>query len=306
MAVERNIAQKRRPIEGTPGSPGEAQFLAGLGARVRDLRAQRGMTRKLLAGDSGVSERFLASLEAGVGNPSLLTLRRVARGLNVEAQWLMQERDTGETLAAIVELLQAQPAASLDQVHHNLRRQLGATASARRRRIALLGLRGAGKSTLGVRLARKLRVPFIELDREIEAMAGTSLNEIFLLYGQAGFRRYERAALERVLREHRDAVIATGGSLVSEPGTFDLLLANATTIWLKAPPAEHMTRVVAQGDMRPMSGNREAMADLKRILASRERLYARADAQVDTGEHDVDASLDALLATVRNLRERTT
>ena len=274
-------------------------LLAAAGGRVRDLRAQRGMTRKLLARDSGVSERFLAALEAGKGNPSLATLRRIASALSVEPAELIRDGEARPGLGAIMALLRAQPDAVLARVHRNLLKQLGATGNARKGRIALLGLRGAGKSTLGPKLARSLRMPFIELDREIEALAGTSLNEIFLLYGQPGFRRYERAALERAVREHDRAVIATGGSIVSEPGTFDFLRAHCISIWLKAKPAEHMARVMAQGDMRPMSGNREAMVDLKRILASRERLYAIADAAVDTADRTAGESFPLLLAAAR-------
>jgi XRE family aerobic/anaerobic benzoate catabolism transcriptional regulator len=165
-----------------------------------------------------------------------------------------------------------------------------------------VGLRGAGKSTLGEQLARRLGVPFFELDREIEAEAGTSLHEIFLLHGQAGFRRYERRALERVLEANERCVIATGGSLVSEPGTFDLLLSTCLTVWLKAAPEEHMARVAAQGDYRPMAGNREAMEDLRRILAGREKLYAQADVTIDTAGRGAEASLDELARAVARKR----
>ncbi len=178
----------------------------------------------------------------------------------------------------------------------------GAAARERGKRIALIGLRGAGKSTLGAMLARELRVPFVELDREIERVAGASLAEIFDLYGQAAYRRYERRALETVLESHDRAVIATGGSIVSEAGTYDLLLTACHTIWLTAAPEEHMSRVVAQSDLRPMAGNDEAMADLRRILDGREALYAKADARVDTSGGTVAASLKRLKAAVRTAR----
>jgi XRE family aerobic/anaerobic benzoate catabolism transcriptional regulator len=175
-----------------------------------------------------------------------------------------------------------------------LLRDFGATASDRRKRIALIGLRGAGKSTLGAALARELGIAFIELDREIEADAGTSLNEVFLLHGQAGYRRYERRALERIIERNDACVIATGGSIVSEPGTYDLLLSTCFTVWLKAAPEEHMSRVAAQGDYRPMAGNGEAMEDLRRILAGREALYGQADRTVDTADRTIEASLETL------------
>jgi XRE family aerobic/anaerobic benzoate catabolism transcriptional regulator len=160
----------------------------------------------------------------------------------------------------------------------------------------LIGLRGAGKSTLGTLLARDLAVPFIELDREIERESGTRLGEVFDLYGQAAYRRYERRALETVIERHGRAVIATGGSIVSEPATFDLLLSACYTIWLTAAPEEHMSRVMAQGDYRPMAGNEEAMEDLRRILAGREALYRKADAVIDTAGKTVEQALDELRA----------
>ncbi len=177
-----------------------------------------------------------------------------------------------------------------------------ATMRKRAGRIALIGLRGAGKSTLGTLLARDLRVPFIELDREIERIAGASLAEIFDLYGQAAYRRYERRALEAVLESHDRAVIAAGGSIVSEAGTYDLLLTACYTIWLMAAPEEHMSRVVAQSDLRPIAGNDEAMADLRRILAGREALYAKADGRVDTTGATIAASLKRLKAAVQVAR----
>jgi XRE family aerobic/anaerobic benzoate catabolism transcriptional regulator len=175
-----------------------------------------------------------------------------------------------------------------------LQRDFGDATADRSERVALIGLRGAGKSTLGEGLAAELRVPFIELDREIEREAGTGLSEIFLLYGQQGYRRYERRCLERILDSHARCVIATGGSLVSEPGTYDLLRASCFTVWLKARPEEHMSRVVAQGDTRPMAGNSQAMGDLKRILQSRAPLYGQADAVVDTAGRSVRQSLKEL------------
>jgi XRE family aerobic/anaerobic benzoate catabolism transcriptional regulator len=277
----------------------EGMFLHRLGDRVREARARRGMTRKILARDSGVSERYLAQLESGRGNVSVLLLRQIAQALNLPVDDLVREGNGQSVeLTRIEQFLKRLPSAKLPEVRERLMREFGGKRDNRDRRIALIGLRGAGKSTLGAELARRLGVPFVELDREIEAEAGTSLHEIFLLHGQAGFRRYERRALERVLETNERCVIATGGSLVSEPATFDLLLSNCLTVWLRAAPEEHMARVAAQGDYRPMAGNREAMEDLRRILAGREKLYAQADVTIDTAERSAEASLDELARAI--------
>jgi XRE family aerobic/anaerobic benzoate catabolism transcriptional regulator len=178
-------------------------------------------------------------------------------------------------------------------------REFGHDDAVRRKRIALIGLRGAGKTTLGSLLAKDLQVPFIELDQEIEQEAGLPLSEIFTLYGQAGYRRRERRCLEKALKEHERAVIAVGGGVVSEDETFNLLLTRCHTVWLKAAPEEHMARVVAQGDLRPMAGNAEAMADLKHLLVVREPLYRKADAIVDTSGQTTEESFLALRQLVR-------
>ena len=272
-----------------------ADLLPALGERVRTLRARRGMTRKILARDSGVSERYLALLENGDGNGSVMVLAKVAAALHVPVvELLREERTAPPEREQLQSLLKRLSPAQLKTAHDMLSRAFDAGVQARMRRIALVGLRGAGKSSLGAALAKQLRVPFVELDREVEREANVSLNEIFLLYGQAGYRRYERAALERIFAKHGRVVIATGGSIVSEPDTYDLLLSTCYTVWLKAQPEEHMARVVAQGDTRPMKGNREAMEDLRRILVTRAPLYGRADAVVDTAGRVFDASLDEL------------
>lgn len=274
-------------------------FLQSLGERVRDARARRGVTRKALAHDSGVSERYLAQLESGQGNVSVLLLQRIAIALSLSAtEFLQQGAEQSAELALIWQFLQRLPAQKLPLVRSQLLRDYGTAQSDRVKRIALIGLRGAGKSTLGSRLAKQLDAPFIELDREVERSAGTSLSEIFLLYGQAGYRRYERRCLEDVLKRNERAVIATGGSIVSEPGTYDLLLSTCLTVWLKAQPEEHMARVVAQGDTRPMTGNREAMEDLHRILRGRNALYARADLTIDTARKTIEQSLHQLRKAV--------
>lgn len=257
------------------------------------------MSRKLLAGDSTVSERYLAQLEAGQGNVSILLLRQIATALNLSLTELLAE-DSGDAveLTLTTQFLKRLPRQTLAAVRSQLVRDYGSARDERMKRIALIGLRGAGKSTLGAKLARALGVPFIELDREIERDAGTSLSEIFLLYGQAGYRRYERRCLERVLEKNERAVIATGGSIVSEPGTYELLLSACFSVWLKAEPEEHMARVIAQGDTRPMAGNDQAMEDLRRILDGRAVLYGQADVTVDTAGKTPEQSFSALRKAV--------
>jgi len=273
--------------------------LAELGARVRAWRARRGMTRKQLATDSGLSERFLADVESGKGNVSINSLEAAARALNITILELMQDAPR-PALARVHSLVARLDDTQLDQAYGLLAASFGlGDAQGRDKRIALIGLRGAGKSTLGAQLAAQRGVPFVELDREIEREAGTSMNEILLLHGQAGYRRYERRALFRIAEDHGDGVVmTTGGSIVSERETFDLLQSRFYCVWLKASPEEHMSRVVAQGDMRPFDSTRgasnEAMEDLRRILASREALYARADSVVDTAARTVKQSLKDL------------
>jgi XRE family transcriptional regulator, aerobic/anaerobic benzoate catabolism transcriptional regulator len=271
-----------------------ALYLRWLGERVRAWRARRGMTRKLLAQHSGVSERYLAELENGRGNISIVLLRQIARAMDVPLDELVRDApDRAPELAALIERLDGLPPAEVARLAASLG---GAPAADRRDRIALIGLRGAGKSTLGRLLAERSGRPFVELDREIEREAGVSLAELFDLGGQAAYRRHERRALEAVLAAHDRVVIASGGSLVADAATYELLRARCYTIWLKAAPAAHMARVIAQGDHRPMADNPEAMADLKRILETRSALYARADATLDTTDQTIEASLHRLLA----------
>ena len=276
--------------------------LADLGARVRAWRARRGMTRKALAADSGLSERFLADVESGKGNVSINSLEAAARALNITVSDLLQDAPR-PALARVSSLLTRLDDTQLDQAYGLLGSAFGlGDAQGREQRVALIGLRGAGKSTVGLKLATERGVPFIELDREIEREAGTSMNEILLLHGQAGYRRYERRALLRIAEEHPDGVVmTTGGSIVSERETFDLLQSRFYCVWLKASPEEHMTRVVAQGDMRPFDASgasHEALDDIRRILASREALYARADAVVDTAARSLKQSMADLKRAV--------
>jgi len=280
--------------------------MSELGGRVRAWRARRGVTRKALAADSGLSERFLADVESGKGNVSINSLQAVARALHISLLELLQDA-VRPALTRVQGLLLRLDDTQLDQAYSLLGSTFGLNdAVGREQRVALIGLRGAGKSTLGSQLAAARGVPFIELDREIEREAGTSMNEILLLHGQAGYRRYERRALFRIAEEHPGGVVmTTGGSIVSERETFDLLQSRFYCVWLKASPEEHMARVVAQGDMRPFDATRgatnEAMEDIRRILASREALYARADAVVDTAARTLKQSLRDLERAIPSL-----
>ena len=284
--------------------------LAELGSRVRAWRARRGMTRKALAADSGLSERFLADVESGKGNVSINSLEAAARALNITVIDLLQDAPR-PALARTQGLLSHLDDSQLDQAYALLGSTFGlGDAQDREQRVALIGLRGAGKSTLGSQLAAERGVPFIELDREIEREAGTSMNEILLLHGQAGYRRYERRALLRIAEEYPDGVVmTTGGSIVSERETFDLLQSRFYCVWLKASPEEHMARVVAQGDMRPFDSsgaNHQALDDLRRILSSREALYARADAVVDTAARTLKQSMTDLKRAVPQTNPKET
>ena len=294
----------------TPAHDAERDpFLVALGERVRTLRARRGLTRKALSQGAGVSERHLANLELGHGNASILVLRQVAHALSCPlAELLGDETTASPEWLLIRELLAGRGESELQRARHTLTPLFGAAprpAADRARRVALIGLRGAGKSTLGQALADELRVPFVELNREIEHVAGCSLAEIHNLYGPSAYRRYERRALDEAIERHRDAVLAAPGGIVSEPATFGVLLAQCYTVWLKASPEEHMQRVVAQGDLRPMAGeagNPEAMEDLRRILVGRAAFYGKADVAIDTSGLTLPEAYARLASAVRAAR----
>jgi XRE family aerobic/anaerobic benzoate catabolism transcriptional regulator len=282
----------------TPARPEQDDYLAHLGARVRTLRNRRGMTRKALSQHAKVSERYLAQLEAGKGNLSVVLLRRVARAIGVPLAQLVQE---GPEPPIELTLLMQQLVRLAPERLADVRRLLAAQSplpDARAHRIALLGLRGAGKTTLGHELGRRLGVPFIELDREIERRSGASLSEIFDMFGQETFRRAEREALEEVLERHPAFVMATSGSIVTDPGTLERLLSACRTVWVRAEPAEHMARVMQQGDMRPMAHSPRAMEDLKAILDSRTPLYAKAEIAISTVGRTPEESVAELLRAV--------
>ncbi len=274
-----------------PTRTSDDDFLRILGTRVRELRSRRGMTRKMMAQESDVSERHLAQLELGDGNVSIVLLRRIATALNVSlADLFAVDATDSEAKRSIQILLDRLPTQQLNAVLARLTQEFGATPEDRRSRIALIGLRGAGKSTLGVKLAQALKTPFIELDREIAKEAGMDLSEIFSLYGQGGYRRIEQRVLERILREHPRAVLSVGGGVVSEKETYDRLLASCFTVWVKANPEDYMARVMAQGDFRAMAENDEAMEDLRRILEAREPFYRKADLHLDTSGESAEQS----------------
>ena len=276
-----------------------SEYLRLLGDSVRAARARRGMTRKMLAKDSGVSERFLAQLESGTGNASILVLRQISAALNLPLDAMLPGADPqAQELEAALELLRGLDPANLTKAHELLRVEFSLLVSRRNERIALIGLRGAGKSTIGKLLGENLGLAFFELDRLIEHESGLSLSMIFDMYGQSGFRRFERRCLEDLLKRENRFVLATGGSLVSEPATYDRLLATCYTIWLKATPQEHMSRVIEQGDMRPMAQNPEAMSDLERILAERNLLYGKADATISTSSQTVQQVLERCVESV--------
>lgn len=287
-----------------PAEDAKNPFLVALGDRVRNLRAQRGLTRKAVATAADVSERHLANLEYGTGNASILVLQQVATALHCSLAELLGDFTTRSPEWLLIrELLEHRSEPELRRARLALNELLSGAGkdTARHRRIALVGLRGAGKSTLGPLLARHMDVPFIELSREIETLAGCSVREIHDLYGATAYRRYERRALEEAVQIHSEVVIATPGGIVSDPATFNELLAHCTTVWLRAAPEEHMGRVLAQGDMRPMAASKEAMDDLKRILDGRAAFYSKADITIDTSGQTPDQSLHALQSSVRKV-----
>jgi XRE family aerobic/anaerobic benzoate catabolism transcriptional regulator len=275
-------------------------YLRRLGERVRMLRNQRAMSRKVLAQHARVSERYLAQLETGKGNCSIVLLRRIARAIGLPVVQLVHEGDDPPLdLVLLSQFLERLPPKALHDARDLLLRQFSEPSDKQRnRRIALIGLRGGGKSTLGRLLAARLEVPFIELDREVERRSGASLSEIFDMFGQETFRRAEREALQDVLRQYPQFVMATSGSIVTEPGTLELLLSSCFTVWVRAEPDDHMKRVMAQGDMRPMAHSTRAMEDLIAILKSREPLYAKAEAELDTTGKTPEQNLADLLRIV--------
>jgi len=275
-------------------------FVALVGERVREARERRGISRRALSELSQVSLRYLAQLEGGAGNISIALLSRVSEALDHRIEWLVGVDDPWKSeVSQFSELFRR---ATREQ-RRRVRRILdpGDPSRLREKRICLIGLRGAGKSTLGKMLSKELSIPFIELNQEIEEISGMPAAEVMALYGQEGYRRLERDALERIVATSNQAVLAVAGGIVGEPETFNYLLRYFHTVWLKARPEDHMERVRNQGDLRPMSGHPKAMEELNSILASRAELYSRADAVVDTTGRSLEQSKWELLTTVRKL-----
>jgi XRE family aerobic/anaerobic benzoate catabolism transcriptional regulator len=293
--IEPKIATVRRSESGSDG-----EILQFLAKRVRDLRSRRGMTRKSAARDADVSERHFAELEAGAGNVSIVLLKRIAEALGVSLHELFSsEVEESPDMQLIERFLKRLPTCRIEEVVARLKREFDQEENVRRTRVALIGLRGAGKSTLGSRWSQEVNLPFVELDHEIEKDTGMPLAEIFSLYGQSGYRAIEKRTLERVLREGDRLALSVGGGVVSEKETFDYLLSHCFTVWIKAQPEEHMSRVMAQGDFRAMKGNNQAMDDLRRILEAREPLYRKADICLDTSGLSVEESFSRLKAVLQ-------
>ena len=299
-------APQSTTVPATAGTEAEEKnpFLVALGERVKIARARKGMTRRALAQAAEVSDRHLANLEYGLGNPSILVLLQVANALQCSLAELVGDVTTQSPEWLLLrELLQQHDEAALRRIRMQISESLG-TAKAGPRpinpRLALIGLRGAGKSTLGRMLAEDLGFPFVELSQEIEKFAGCSIAEIQALYGVNAYRRYERRALEEAIQIYPEAVIATPGGLVSDTATFNLLLGHCSTVWLKADPEDHMGRVRAQGDLRPMAASPEAMQDLCNILAGRAAFYSKADLTLDTSRQPLPETFGLLRASVRD------
>lgn len=291
-----------RSDDETTAATARHPLLVALGERVRAIRARRGMTRRALAQAADVSERHLANLELGTGNASILVLHQVANALQAPLAELLGDVTTSSPEWLLLrELLEQRDEATLRRVRVAVGAMIGTggASAVRSHRVALIGLRGAGKTTLGRMLAEDLGFPFAELSREIEQFAGCSIAEIQGLYGVAAYRRYERRAVEEAIQIHPEAVIATPGGVVSDAATFNLLLTHCTTVWLQARPEDHMARVRAQGDLRPMAASAEAMDDLRGILATRAAFYGKAEFRLDTSAQPLPQTFDALRLLVR-------
>jgi XRE family transcriptional regulator, aerobic/anaerobic benzoate catabolism transcriptional regulator len=294
----------KAPVDELSASGPEAEaknpLLIAFGERLRTLRARRGLTRKEFARAADVSERYLANLELGTGNASFLILLQLAKALQCSPAEVIGDMTTASPEWLMIrEMLQGKGESDLAKARIAIGQLLGTEGDQqeKRHRVALIGLRGAGKSTLGKMLAEDLGLPFIELSRIIEDVAGYSVREIQDLYGVNAYRRYERRALEETLQIYPDLVLATPGGLVSDPTTFNVLLSHCTTVWLQASPEDHLNRVALQGDMRPMAASVEAMDDLRQILAGRSAFYSKARLTVDT-------SRQPLAETFRILRDK--
>ena len=300
MAVSRT-KKREKALAAQALTAGAAQFAAEVGKLVRRGRAKRGITRRQLAGDSGISERYLAQIESGQGNPSVIVLKAIADAFEIAVGDLLPAESARDAaMSGIAEMVGRLPQSEWPAIAELIEQRVHGNASAdRARRIALVGLRGAGKSTLGKMLADKLGYPFVELNRVVEQEYGASVSMLIEMSGVNTFRRYERKCLERVLADNDRIVIATAGGIVASAETYALLLRRTHTVWVQAKPQEHMSRVMEQGDFRPMAENREAMADLVAILEARRADYAQAEAALDTSGETTGKSAERLLKLVQ-------
>ena len=301
MRIEAGVGKDDEVSEAmTDAAEQEASFLNELGRRVRHARTVRGLSRKLLSQASGLSERYIAQLESGQGNVSIILLRRVANAMGMRLDDLVSTQEASSDWRVIRDLLdQANP----DQIalaKSALAGSTGVEGRTVRRRVALVGLRGAGKSTLGRMAAAHLGWRFVELNTEIERENGLSVREIFAIYGQEGYRRLEQKALRGLAEEPGPMVLATGGSIVAEPLTYDLLLSSFYTIWLQARPEEHLQRVRDQGHVEGKGDPTSVLEDLRAVLLSREPLYARASAVVDTSDVPVEVMAERLIEVIED------
>ncbi|NWG25348.1 MAG: helix-turn-helix transcriptional regulator [Pseudorhodoplanes sp.] len=301
MALDPVKAKEKERAAQAPDPAQSAAFVAEIGQLVRRGRAKRGLTRRQLAQDSGISERYLAQIESGQGNPSVIVMKAIADVFEVPVFELLPHATPNNiAMAGIIDRLSRVPQAELPPIAAMIEQRVRHDGALdRARRIALVGLRGAGKSTLGKRLAERLNVPFVELNRVVEQDYGASVSTLIEMSGVATFRRYERACLEKVIEENDAVVIATAGGIVASAETYALLLRRTHTIWLRAAPQDHMSRVIEQGDFRPMAQNREAMSDLVAILEARRADYAQAEAELETSGDSVEESTRKLEKLVK-------
>lgn len=302
--IDYGAGEVLRTESGPEGTMAKAEdpedvFLSELGQRLRKMRTLRGMSRKVLSKASGLSERYIAQMESGEGNVSIILLRRLSNAMGAKLEDLIPSAGSTPDWPIIRDLLRGASKEQIAHVKTVLSDKKGSTWAPNLQRVALIGLRGAGKSTLGRIVADQLGWTFVELNRRIEQENGLTIAEILALYGQEGYRRLEQAALRRLIEHPGPMVLATGGGIVAEPLTFDLVLSSFFTIWLKAKPEEHMRRVREQGDLRPMRDDRFAMQELRAILLSREPLYARAREVVDTAGVSVEKATQRLMAVIR-------
>ena len=301
MAESRVKAGSKAGTGSDEVEPGDAHFIAEVGARVRRGRAKRGITRRQLAQDSGISERYLAQIESGQGNPSVIVLKAIAQAFELPIAELLPGEAANPAVGSIIDLLSRLPPRELTPLKAVIEQRISESAATdRAHRIALVGLRGAGKSTLGKLLAQKIGCPFVELNRVVEQEYGASVSMLIEMSGVNTFRRHERACLERVIDRHDRVVIATAGGIVASAETYALLLRRTHTVWRQAQPQDHMSRVMRQGDFRPMAENREAMADLVAILEARSADYSQAEAALDTSGETIERSAAKLSRLVQS------